>query len=203
MTLTRLLAAVVTDDVGAARLLLTADPALAAAALDAGMTRATPSLGWFPSITHGTYAGDTALHLAAAAHATELVGLLLDAGANVAATNRRGATALHYAVDGGPTLDTWDPHAQTDVVTQLLAAGADPAALDRNGVAPLHRAIRNRCTPAVAALLAAGADPSLPNRAGSTPLDLARGTTGRGGTGTQAAKLEQQAIIELLNAALR
>ena len=34
-------------------------------------------------------------------------------------------------------------------------------------------------------------------------LDLARHTTGRGGSGTPAARAEQQAIIEMLTAKLR
>jgi len=50
----------------------------------------------------------------------------------------------------------------------------------------------------VAALLRAGADPRLRNDRGSTASDLAHWTTGRGGTGSAAAKAEQRIIIELL-----
>lgn len=41
------------------------------------------------------YAGDTALHLAAAAHQPDLVRTLLQMGADVDAANRRGAQPLH------------------------------------------------------------------------------------------------------------
>ena len=51
-------------------------------------------------------------------------------------------------------------------------------------------------------LLAAGADPYLANDHGSTAFDLARWTTGRGGSGTPGAKAEQQEIIRLLAAGL-
>jgi hypothetical protein len=65
-------------------------------------------------------------------------------------------------------------------------------------VTPLHRAVRNRCSAAVEALLGAGADPRRQNDRGSTASDLAHRTTGRGGTGSAAAKAEQRIIIELL-----
>jgi hypothetical protein len=51
---------------------------------------------------------------------------------------------------------------------------------------------------AVEVLLGAGADPGLQNDSGSTAADLARWTTGRGGTGSEVAKAEQRIIIELL-----
>jgi len=50
----------------------------------------------------------------------------------------------------------------------------------------------------VRALLELGADPALKNKSGSTPLLLARLNTGRGGTGTEEARLEQQEIVRLL-----
>lgn len=64
---------------------------------------------------------------------------------------------------------------------------------------PPHRAVRNRCWAAVQVLLRAGADPHWQNDHGSTAADLARWTTGRGGTGSAAAKAEQHIIIELLD----
>ena len=75
----------------------------------------------------------------------------------------------------------------------------DPNAVASGGVTPLHRAVRNRCSGAVDALLRAGADPHARNDNGSTPADLARWTTGRGGTGSAAAKAEQRIIMELLD----
>jgi ankyrin repeat protein len=80
--------------------------------------------------------------------------------------------------------------------------GADPDAAAMGGVTPLHRAVRNRCSAAVEALLAAGADPRLTNDHGSTAADLAHWTTGRGGTGSPAAKAEQRIIIDLLTRAI-
>jgi hypothetical protein len=62
--------------------------------------------------------------------------------------------------------------------------------------------VRNRCSAAVDALLRAGADPRATNDHGSTPSDLARWTTGRGGVGSEAAKLEQQTILDLLEQAM-
>ena len=69
------------------------------------------------------------------------------------------------------------------------------------GVTPLHRAVRNRCAAAVRALLDGGGDGSATNDRGSTALDLAGWTTGRGGTGSPAAKAEQAAIVEVLRQA--
>jgi hypothetical protein len=89
------------------------------------------------------------------------------------------------------------------VIVYLVAAGADPNALAAGGVTPLHRAVRNRCAAAVEALLIAGADPSMANKSGSTALDLARWTTGRGGTGSSESRAEQRRIIELLQPSRR
>jgi hypothetical protein len=48
-------------------------------------------------------------------------------------------------------------------------------------------------------LLDAGADPLRANGRGSKPLQLARQTTGRGGTGSAEAKAEQAEIVRLLS----
>jgi ankyrin repeat protein len=144
------------------------------------------------------YAGDTPLHAAAAAYRYALVPTLTEMGADVRARNRRGAYPLHYAADGIPGSVHWDPAAQRATVIALLMAGADPNAADKGGVTPLHRAVRNRCASAVGALLQGGADARLANASGSTPLQLARWTTGRGGTGSAVARAEQAAIVRLL-----
>jgi ankyrin repeat protein len=147
------------------------------------------------------YAGDTALHVAAATYDPALARTLIDAGADVRARNRRGAEPLHAAVIGVPGAPSWDPPQQVSVIRYLISAGADPEATAIGGVTPLHRAVRNRCSAAVEALLDAGSDPRRTNDHGSSALDLARWTTGRGGTGSAEAKDEQAIIVRLLTAA--
>jgi ankyrin repeat protein len=193
-----LIRAIAKGDTQAVLGLLAAAPGLARAALETGASRAQARDWYLTDIAHYAYAGDTALHIAAAGYRVDLARKLIALGADVAARNRRGAQPLHYAVDGHPGLPGWDPAAQAATVTALIEAGADPNAADTSGVAPLHRAIRTRSAQAVAALLAGGADPRLSNRCGSTPLKLAQQTTGRGGSGSPEAKAEQAEILRLL-----
>jgi hypothetical protein len=177
---------------------IAASPELVRQPVIGGATR-DDAVSWYLTvIEHYVYAGDTPLHVAAAAYRPDIALLLLARGALVGARNRRGAEPLHYAADGGPNLSTWDPGAQAATVTCLIEAGANPNALDKGGVGPLHRAVRSRCTAAVRALLAGGADPNLANKSGSTPLALATQTTGRGGSGSAEAKREQVEIVRLL-----
>jgi ankyrin repeat protein len=147
--------------------------------------------------SHQLYAGDTALHMAAAAFQRAIAETLMRYGANIRARNRRGAEPLHYAADA----NHWAPIAQRETIEYLLEAGADPNALDNSGVAPLHRAVRTRSSEAVSALLNGGADASLKNKRGSTPMYLAARNTGRGGSGSERAKEEQRKIMALLLAA--
>ncbi len=156
-------------------------------------------MDFFERISHYMYEGDTALHMAAAAYQSRLVEKLITIGATVRARNRRGAEPLHYAVDGGPGLAAWDPAAQAKIIALLIGAGADPNAVDKSGVAPLHRAVRNRCAAAVEALIYGGANPKAPNKNGSTPTQIAKQTTGRGGSGTPEAKAQQVEILRLLD----
>ncbi|HEX4222594.1 MAG TPA: ankyrin repeat domain-containing protein [Pseudonocardiaceae bacterium] len=146
------------------------------------------------------YQGDTALHVAAVAYDVDIAQDLLAHDADIRARNRRGAEPLHAAVLGGPGATTWNPARQRAIIGYLVEAGADPNAAALGGVTPLHRAVRNRCSAAVETLLRLGADPHAVNDNGSTPADLARRTTGRGGTGSDAAKAEQRIIIDLLGA---
>ena len=176
--------------------LLAVTPELALESVDAGATRQEATSYFFEEIRHYVYAGDTALHIASAAHHPDLVSKLLDHGADVAARNRRGAQALHYAADGAAGSD--DPGGQAAVIALLVAAGADPNAKDKSGVAPLHRAVRDRCSDAVRALLESGADPDLTNKSGSSPMKLATLTTGKSGSGSRRAREQQAMIIELL-----
>lgn len=181
--------------------ILSKNPELAVVSAQQGATREDPHTYFFAKIGHYAYAGDTALHLAAAAYATDIARQLVSLGANVHARNRRGAEPLHYAADGNPDSDSWDPKAQAAMVQLLIQAGAAPNSKDKTGVAPLHRAVRNRCATAVRALLRNGADPRLTNKSGSTPSQLAVQNTGRGGSGSAAAREQQQEIILLLRQA--
>ncbi len=89
-SLDNLLSAIVDDEAEAVRLI-----------------RATPRIAQarvveerlVTEIPHQLYAGDTPLHLAAAALRPLVVGALIKAGADPNAENRRGAIALHYACD--------------------------------------------------------------------------------------------------------
>jgi len=178
--------------------LLTASPALARVTLKEGATRTAATEHYLTEIEHYVYAGDTALHIAAAAHRPEIARKLISVGADVAAKNRRGAEPLHYAADGMPRSPKWNPAAQSSTIACLIASGADPNAMDKRGVTPLHRAVRTRCAAAVTALLDSGADPLRKNRSGSTPMMLATRQTGRGDSGSPEAKAQQAQIVRLL-----
>ena len=173
---------------------LAASPALATASSGEGATRQGASNYFFPDIAHYLYAGDTPLHMAAAAFRRQVAEFLVAHGAEWRARNRRGAQPLHYAADANRR----DPAAQADVIEYLLKIGADPNSVDSSGVTPLHRAVRTRSLPAVRALLDGSANPRQPNKAGSTPLHLAVQTTGRGGSGSPEAREQQAGIVRLL-----
>jgi len=185
------------DQVGVKRM-LDEGPDLATRVLRVGASRQEPQPYFLTPIRHYVYAGDTALHVATAAHHRGLAELLVARGASVRARNRRGAEPLHYAADGSPGTGYWDPGEQREVITYLIDAGADPNAIDKSGVAPLHRAVRSRSSGAVSALIDKGADPLLMNNTGSTPLHLAVQNTGKSNSGSSAAREEQYRIIELL-----
>ena len=190
--------AIVRGDHAEVSALLAGAPELATARLEVGASRRGGEGYLLEEIDHRLYAGDTALHIAAAAYEAGVARELVEAGAEVGAANRRGAQPLHYAVDGIPGCARWNPAAQRDTVRFLIELGADPNVVDKNGTTPLHRAVRNRCAAAVEALLALGADPQATNRRGSTPGQLAHWTTGRGGSGSADARAQQQEILRLL-----
>lgn len=184
-----LLRAILDNDRARAEKLLRTDPGLARQQVE------RPKL-YRSKIGHWLYAGDTALHLAAAGHRDTLVRALLAAGADPnAAGNHRHSTPLHYAADGNPGGPAWDPARQVKTIALLLAAGADLSAADKNGATPLHRAVRTRSAAAVTCLLDTGADALRKNKPGSTAFHLAVQNTGRGGSGTAAALAAQRQII--------
>lgn len=173
---------------------LASEPSLATHAAGKGATRGDSTPFFFTNIAHFIYAGDTALHIAAAAFKPDVARLLVAHGANCRARNRMGAEPLHYAADA----NRWDPVAQAETIEFLISIGADPNAVDDRGVSPLHRAVRTRSLDAVRALIEGGADPNMSNQSGSTPLRLAVHTTGRSGSGSLRAKEQQAAIHRFL-----
>jgi len=192
--LVALIRLIVDGDVAGVRRALAADVALATLAARTGATRGKPRPYFFPSILHYLYAGDTPLHMAAAAYQREIAELLVGYRADVHAKNRLGATPLHYAADANHR----DSAVQAETIRYLISAGADPNAANRSGVTPLHRAVRTRSSAAVKALLEGGADPRQRNGNGSTPLFLAQRTTGKSGSGSAHARAQQAEIIRLL-----
>ena len=185
---------VVNGDMSDVVRMLDANPALATMSSEVGASRQSAAPFFFADIAHYLYAGDTALHMAAAAFRLPVAALMISHGADCRARNRRGAEPLHYAAD----TNTWNPAAQARTIEYLLSAGADPNALDKSGVTPLHRAVRTRSVAAVRALLDGGAAPRQTNKAGSTPLHLAVQATGRSGSGTPQAHEQQAGIVRLL-----
>jgi ankyrin repeat protein len=192
---------IASGDAAASFRLLKESPQLAVEAIPIGATRDASTPYFLDAIAHHVYAGDTALHIAAAAYQADIARELVTLGANPRARNRLGSEPLHYAAVGAPGSTHWSPEAQAATIAFLIPAGADPNATSKNGAAPLHQAVRTRCAAAVRALLAHGADPHRTNGSGSTPLHLAVQTTGRGGSGSAEAREQQAEIIRMLLAA--
>jgi hypothetical protein len=189
-----LMASIASGNTAKVQELVAAHTDLARISAAKGASRADASPYFFSEIRHYVYAGDTALHIAAAGFRFEMAQFLMDHGANPAVKNRRGAEPLHYAADS----NIWNPAAQVATIECLVRAGANPNSPDKSGVTPIHRAVRTRCAAAVQALLLAGAKPELANKNGSTPLHLAVQNTGRSGSGSLEAQEQQRQIILLL-----
>jgi hypothetical protein len=149
-------------------------------------------------IPHWIYAGDTALHVAAAGHRVEIAKMLVTTGADVnAAGNHLQCQPLHYAADGCLNNPCWDAERQIAMLGFLLESGAVIDAPDKNGATPLHHAVRNRCPAAVRCLLAASADVTVKNKSGSTPFHIAVHSLDRREINVERAKAEQREIIEV------
>lgn len=100
-------------------------------------------------------AGNTPLHLAALRRDADAVDALLSRGADAAAVNDAGATALHYGVSN------------ERIVTALLAHGAPADAVSKLGVTPLLGAVSlENAYPILQRLIAAGANV---NHTGTSP----------------------------------
>ena len=109
--------------------------------------------------------GMTALHWAAMNDDTDLIGVLIYAGAVVEPTTRLGSyTPLHLASREGRAL----------AVAALLEAGSRPETLTSTGVGAIHLAAQSGSTEAIRALLEHGADVNARDtRADRTPLIFA------------------------------
>ena len=100
-----------------------------------------------------------------AAVAVDIVGRLIQAGADVNDADSKGNTPLHWAARAG----------DKDVVSRLLFKNAAIDAKNQSGETPLHWAMRAgfRGLPVVAVLLESGARPSVANCNFRRPLDVA------------------------------
>ena len=79
--------------------------------------------------------GDTALHLTHDNGNTDVMRLLLDAGADPNVQNNDGQTLLHHMAAEGIT-----EYVRHEDVEALLNAGADPNLIDKKGWTPAHYA---------------------------------------------------------------
>lgn len=113
------------------------------------------------SIRNG--AGDTPLHIAAAAGQVAIMGTLLSYGADVLADNALGRSSLHSASLAG----------QVGATEILLDAGADLDGRDYKGRTPLHGAAQNGNEQLIHRLLDRGAYPLRRDSDGATPLAIA------------------------------
>lgn len=140
--------------------------------------------------------GMAPLHIAVSKGDEAMTELLLKHGANVAARDRIGTTALHMAAMRKASLirlllaykaqpDSTNKYSHTPLIYSvsqkdpamtelLLKAGANPNAVAVSGSTPLHGAAGNRSTNALVLLLQYGARMDVTNSRGQTPLDVAR-----------------------------
>ena len=199
--LMKLVKTILQNDPAKVAAMLSAPPRLATESFHAGASRETEKPYFLVQIGRYIYAGDSALHIAAAAYRVEIVEQLIKRGADLCARNRFGYNPLHAAAAGNPGSQSWNPAQQAATIRILIKAGADPNSTDKRGVTPMHIAVRTRCALAVRTLLECGADPTRRNKGGSDAMVLAVNTTGRGGTGSPEAKHEQKQILQLLTKA--
>lgn len=119
-----------------------------------------------PTLIHlTTFLGDTALHMAVTSGNSNMVAVLLDAGADVNARGDSKVTPLHAAAFSG----------NAQIAEALLKAHADVNAVGyRHNDTPLHIAALRGHASVVKLLLAHGADASTEDMLHKTPLQLAQ-----------------------------
>lgn len=111
------------------------------------------------TVSDATRTGRQPIHFAS----VKSIAVLANAGADLAAQDNDGRTALHWAVADG----------RADVATELLRQNASVFVADRQGRTPLHLAALQRSEPIIDALLAAGAPRAARDLDGRTPRELA------------------------------
>lgn len=132
--------------------------------------------------------GRTALEAAIRSGHTDVVKMLLTAGANVNAGAGNRTSALHVAAASG----------KTDIVNALLGAGARVDVVDQDGNAPLHIAVANPTNKEIVrALLDAGARVDAANHDGMQPLHLAARSAGVGTVQTLLASGAKADAVDL------
>jgi len=103
----------------------------------------------------------TALHVAVMQRRTDMLKVLIDAGANIGAANYSGMTALHFAAHRGVQ----------DAVEVLLAAGAAHSLKDAAGHTPLDWAEHRANQSVIATLRAKGAQTAAPKAQAIPKMD--------------------------------
>jgi ankyrin repeat protein len=167
------------------------DPALAAmiAAVRSGTAATVEPLiaAHRDLVTAKDPAGSTPLHHAAAFGAVGTMALLLDAGADVNARNKRGSTPLHWAI-----------HDEAKV-RLLLSRGAGVNGRQVEGRTPLYLAASlGNGNAILRLLLAKSADPNIALANGRTPLMAA---AGRGDVEAMSLLLDAKATVDVRNGA--
>jgi ankyrin repeat protein len=113
--------------------------------------------------------GYTALMGAARGASLDMIRFLLLHGAQATLADKRGYTALHWAV----AQPISDASGQVSCLCALLDAGAVPNAQNEEGITPLMNAAWFGCRDSVRELLRRGADPLILDKKGKTAKDLA------------------------------
>jgi ankyrin repeat protein len=122
----------------------------------------------FP-VNAGNEVGYTALMGAARGARLDMIRFLLSRGAQAGISDKRGYTAVHWAV-AQPVPDGSD---QVSCLCALLDAGAVPDTQNEEGITPLMNAAWFGCRDSVRELLRRGANPLIRDKKGRAAKDLA------------------------------
>jgi len=122
----------------------------------------------FP-IDAGNEVGYTMLMGAARGASLQTIQLILSRGGHAKLADKRGYTALHWAVAQSPA----DSTRQLNCVRKLIDAGADTNALNQDGITPLMNAAWFGCRDSAIELLRRGADSAIRDKKGKNAKDLA------------------------------